>query len=142
MNMKSDNKAIMVAKFQWEAVLSVNSEMMDYTNRIMMVTEIRQEIERYTNTNSDVETNAIISGVGPMDTSNRVLLCLQNMEFLFKRRVLFEAELRRIIVESNSALIIRNNNERIVKKKKHNTVPDEILQAILSGGEEAIPAMV
>ena len=144
MNRSFKNKATMIANLQQEVAQIVNNEMMDYTNRIMMVAEIKQEIEMYTSTNSDVENDSILVSKNHVNVANRMLLCIENLAYLYKRRALSNAELRRILLESNSAFIIRRdgrNNKRKIKKKKINTVPDRVLQAILDGGAEAMPAV-
>lgn len=144
MNRSFKNKATMIANLQQEVAQIVNNEMMDYTNRIMMVAEIKQEIEMYTSTNSDVENDSILVSKNHVNVANRMLLCIENLAYLYKRRALSNAELRRILLESNSAFIIRRDerdNKLEIKKEEINTVPDEILQSILDNGAKAMPAV-
>ena len=154
MNMKTNNKAIMVASIQEKEVGDTYNEMMDYTNRIMMVAEVTQEIERHTSTNSDVVNDAILSKVGHVNASNRTLLCMQNTEFLFRRKTLLAEEHCKVLLESNSAFITRGNGKKSKTKPKikredvdrwvtmnRGMVPDETLEAIMESGAEAIPAI-
>ncbi|MCK4799666.1 hypothetical protein KAS31_01690 [Candidatus Parcubacteria bacterium] len=154
MNMKTNNKAIMVASIQEKEVGDTYNEMMDYTNRIMMVAEVTQEIERHTGTNSDVENDTVLSKTGHVNTSNRTLLCMKNTEFLFKRRALSVERHCEILLDSNSAFIIRGNGKKSktkpkIKKedvdkwiaKNRDMVPDEVLEMIMGSGTEAIPVI-
>lgn len=148
MDMGFENKAVLIAKLQREMTPFIFSEIIDYSNKTMMAAEIKQYFEISTNVNSEVEVDALQSPYRDINVSNRVLICLQNEEFLLKRRKLLTKRHHKILTESNSALITKRESKEEITRRLRKSIDDslaknkDIVDAkildILLRGEEAM----